>query len=169
MSNLLERLETAGQVVTVQMDEVRFVAFNQLQAIGTRNLNSCSVVIVASSLGAVFAHIPPLPYVTNDPFAGDNHVQQMMDQVQTLVSSQRSHGYFPQSESLLICAVYQGDRALPSQMAIMQQALTVFGVAPIIRTYSVPTNLQNPAQGTVVVLAQNSQQPLVYIEDILQS
>lgn len=169
MANLLERFENSGQAITVQMNETRFVTFQQYQAIGTRNLNSCSVVIVASTSGAVLAHISPLSHQTDDPHAGDNHVRAMMRQVQSLVNHYRSSGYFPQSENLIVCAVYQGQIALPSQVTIMQQALAALGVVPSIRTYIVPTNLQNPAQGTVIVIAHEGQPPVIYIEDVPQN
>ena len=166
MTCLLSRLQANAQILLVNMNEVRFAAFKQIPAIGTKDLGSCSVIIVASKLGAILAHISPLPHPTASSSAGDNHVRSKMAEVQRLVALHQTHGYFPQKDNLIVCAVYQGAIALPIQVEIMKEVLTAIAPPPNIRTYTVPGNDQNPARGTVVVVSNDNQKPIIYIEDM---
>lgn len=51
----------------------------------------------------------------------------------------------------------------------MQEALTTIAPPPNVRTYTVPGDDQNPARGTVVVVSNGNQIPIVYIEDMRQN
>lgn len=57
------------EVVDVKMNGVSSASFvgPSLKAIGTQNLNSCMAVMMASTKGAVLAHIAPRSAFTNDP------------------------------------------------------------------------------------------------------
>ena len=69
-SGMLNTFKEAGQVIVVPMGGVRLVQFQSIPAIGTEGLGSCSVVLIASSKGAILAHIPPRPSMDNtDPLA----------------------------------------------------------------------------------------------------
>lgn len=130
---ILEKLEKGPQpkVALVPMGEFQFVSFSQMTAIGTRNLGSCSVVLIASQYGAILAHIPPLPSQASssastsmslDPYAGDNNVRALMDQVKQLYHYYQSYNYFPASNAHIVCAIFQGEVALPDQVAIMKES-----------------------------------------------
>ena len=160
----LDRLRNAGSVQEVPMGGVQFVAFQQKQAIGTSGLGSCSAVIIASRFGAILAHIPPLPSATQAPGAGDNNARYMMSQVQAHYNANRN--YFPSSETRVICAMYMGQVALPSQVEIMKSYLQVMGLVPTVKYYSVPVNPNIPGQGTVVVTT-GPNGPLMYHDDAL--
>jgi hypothetical protein len=166
-SGLLAQWERAGQVVVVPMGGVQFVAFQQTPAIGTRDLGSCSVVVIASKYGAILAHIPPLPAQPSaDPYAGDNNVRSMMRQVKSLHAHYKSLNYFPDAGTSIICARFRGAVALPDQLQIMQQSLHELGYAPSVRTYDVPGNRTLPGQGTVIVISNASNgNPVIYVED----
>ena len=58
-SGLLTQWERARQVVVIPMSGVQFVSFRQKPAIGTRDLGSCSVVVIMSKYGAILG-----PYST---------------------------------------------------------------------------------------------------------
>lgn len=156
----LDRLRAENKVEEVRMGAVKFVSFQQKDAIGTAGLGSCSAVVLASTLGAILAHIPPLPFQSPDPHAGDVNAQRMMSQVQILYNNNRN--YFPLATTRVICAVYMGQVALPSQVQIMKNSLQAIGLTPILKQYSVPGNPNVPGQGTVVVTSG----PVVYHDDV---
>lgn len=89
---ILAQWQAARQVIVVPMGDVQFVTFQQMPAIGTRDLGSCSVVVLASAYGAILAHIPPQPARPSaDPMAGDNNVRSMMDRVATLYERNKTY------------------------------------------------------------------------------
>lgn len=71
--------EAAGAVKNVAMGQAQFLDFREKDAIGTKGLGSCSVMVIASAHGAILAHIPPQPQATNNPTSGDANVQLMMN------------------------------------------------------------------------------------------
>ena len=78
------------------MGGIDFVDFKILPAIGTSNLNSCSVVAITSENGAILAYIPPRPQsaVLYNPEAGDNNVRAMMQDIRQLYNQGVEYGYF---------------------------------------------------------------------------
>ena len=147
-SGLLAQWERAGQVIMVPMGMVQFVSFQQKPAVGTRDLGSCSVVVIMSKHGAILAHIPPLPpQQSKDLHAGDNNVRLMMIQVKTLYEHHKTH-HFPEAETVVACAQFRGAVALPDQLVIMQENLRELGHNPTIRTYKEPppTRWHRPTQ-----------------------
>lgn len=160
----LDRLRHTRGVQEVPMGGVQFAAFQQMQAIGTSGLGSCSAVIIASRYGAILAHIPPLPSATQAPGAGDTNARFMMSQVQAHYNANRN--YFPSSETRVICATYMGQVALSSQVEIMKGSLQALGLVPVVKYYTVPVNPNIPGQGTVVVTS-GANGPLMYHDDAL--
>ncbi|KAL1850488.1 hypothetical protein Daus18300_012902 [Diaporthe australafricana] len=175
---ILATWEDTGSVLVVPMGEVRFIAFSNTLAIGTRGLGSCSVALVVSQHGAILAHIPPLPLepssppasaqskAESDPYAGDKNVRKMMGYVKDLYNYNRS--FFPTSNTHVVCALYQGEVALPDQMAIMRDVFREMGLDPVRHTYDVPGNRAIPGQGTVIATSfLDGQFPSVWVEDKL--
>lgn len=167
---LLVQAEASLRVLVVAMDDVQLAAFNQrLTAIGTRDLAGCSVVTITSPYGAILAHIPPLPSMTGDSNAGDQHVQRMMDRVRALYNQHRN--YFPATNTFVVCAVYEGEVALPDQKRIIETNVQQMGLTFRPVHYVTPRDPLNPGQGTVLVDAMNrsGEMPAVYVEDRLAS
>ncbi|KAL4877410.1 hypothetical protein BJY04DRAFT_222158 [Aspergillus karnatakaensis] len=170
-SSKLDILQDDGEAVLVSMGEVRFVAFNTgIKAIGTRNLGSCSVVVIASKDGALLAHIPPRPNSHDpDPYAGDNNVRRMMTEIESLHKRCKAAGYFADGDGVIVCAWYNGRVALMDQVQIMRQGLGAMGYNnPIMRSYDVLGNRDRPGQGSVHVdsTERTTQgKPIIYIED----
>ncbi|EED11693.1 hypothetical protein TSTA_108770 [Talaromyces stipitatus ATCC 10500] len=164
-SGILAQWQARHAVLVVPMGGVQFLSFQQQPAIGTRDLGSCSVVLIASAQGAILAHIPPRPLQPSpDPFAGDNNARNMMNQVATLY--QQNRGYFSSADSVVVCAWYNGAVALPEQTEIMSSSLRQLGLNPTIRTYHVPGNRNLPGQGTVIAIkSANQPRPQIYVED----
>lgn len=96
----------AGAIQIVPMGQVQFLDFRQRDAIGTGQLGSCSVVVIASAQGAILAHIPPQPQPTNNLTSGDANVRSMMDRVGTLY--QGNPQFFPSTDTVVVCAYFRG-------------------------------------------------------------
>lgn len=144
------------------MGAVKFVSFQQKPAIGTKGLGACSVVVIASVYGTILGHIPPLPFATSDPDAGDANSQFMMAQIRTLYNNHRE--FFPAATTRVICAWYGGQVALPSQEALMRNSLQAMALTLITKYYPVPVDSGIPGQGTVVVMSGQIG-PVVYHDD----
>lgn len=74
--------------------------------------------------------------------------------------------YSISSETRVICAIYESQLALPSQVEIMTSYLRALGLTPIMKYYAVPVNPLIPGQGTVVVTS-GANGPLMYHDDAL--
>src|SRR5689334_18356023 len=76
----------ASQTYEVEMNQVQLLIFNlrPLQAIGTRNLNGCTAVVIISPFAAILSHIPPQPYLTEHPGVGMQNVRARMEEVLSL-------------------------------------------------------------------------------------
>ncbi|KGO67920.1 hypothetical protein PITC_029590 [Penicillium italicum] len=156
--------DTAGAVKNVAMGQAQFLDFRERHAIGTKDLGSCSVVVIASAHGAILAHIPPQPQATNNPTSGDANVQSMMNQVGTLYRDKQQ--FFPSAETVVICAVFRGQVALPSQLDIMQMSLIGLGLTTKIISYEVPGNSTTVGKGTVIVIKKRDYvKPKILVED----
>lgn len=171
MAGLFAAALEANKALEVGMDKAEFVPFEKqgICCVGTRYLNSCSVTLLVSPFGAILAHIPPRPTLSSsdprDPFAGDRHVEEMMEMVASLHAKHKN--YFPPKKSaLVVSALYQGEVALPDQRAIMSQSSERMGVIPNSAFYSVlkSSDPRRPGQGTVFVDGRG-EKPVVYVED----
>lgn len=156
------------QATVVPMGGIMFVSFQNTSAIATEHLGSCSVVVIASAYAAILAHIPPLPgQYTTDPHAGDIQAQTFMNQVANLY--QQHSSFFPSAQGVVVCAMFNGSVALPSQRDIMSSSLQRMGIRTAIRTYTVPTYQHFAGRGTVIAFGPTSTNPypLIYVEDRL--
>lgn len=130
LSKLDEAKRSGATVVEVAMDEVRGIVFGaKSQCIGTVGLGGCSSVLIVSIYGAILAHIPPRPKDSDptDISAGDRHVQVKMNEVVQLYT--RFQSYFPtNTQSWVVCAVFQNNLALPDQQQIMCESLECLGL-----------------------------------------
>lgn len=155
----------AGAVQIVGMGKVEFLDFRVKDAIGTGQLGSCSVVVIASAHGAILAHIPPQPQPTINPTSGDDNVRSMMNEVSRLYRDNRQ--YFPSAESVIACAVFRGQVALPSQLEIMESHLiNRLGLIPRKISYEVPGNPGIRGRGTVIVIKKRHYpKPKIFVED----
>ncbi|KAJ5236045.1 hypothetical protein N7489_006136 [Penicillium chrysogenum] len=159
-----EAWELAGAVKVVPMGQAQFLDFREKDAIGTKGLGSCSVVVIASAHGAILAHIPPQPQATSNPTSGDANVQLMMNQVGILYRDKRQ--FFSSAETIVICAVFQGQVALPSQLDIMQMSLIGLGLTTKIISYEVPGDSSIVGKGTVIVIKKREYaKPKILVED----
>jgi hypothetical protein len=144
----------------VSMNAFDSIVFSQqLRCIGTDGLGSCSVVLIVSPLAAILGHISPLPDngESNDPYAGDNHVRDFMDRLTAYYVQCQSAGFFPQSSSWVVCAVFCNDVALPDQQKIMETKLRAVGLnVDTSKTYVVPYTADHPDRGSVFVDARGS-------------
>lgn len=162
---LLDIYEDAANAVVVSMGQTGFVSFQQTSMIGTRNLNGCSVAMIVSQHGAILTHVPPQPWATDDPFAGDANVGRMMDDVQRYYNHYQA--FFPVASTHVVCAMYNGAVGLEDQMRIMTRRCNEMGLATEVHHYDVPVDLTAAGQGTVVVVSDRSPLPQVYIQDRL--
>lgn len=173
-TGLFARAQREKRLCAVAMNDAQFLAFHQstISAIGTEGLSGCSVVMVTSQHGAILAHIPPRPSMTDpqDIHAGDQNVQALMNRVASLYTQWQN--YFPVADTFVVCAVYAGDVALPDQKRIIEGNISQMGLSPLSSLfYDVPTNRANPGQGTALIDATDraEQKPAVYVEDKLVS
>ena len=106
------------------MDEIQFQSFHgPITAIGTRDLRSCSVVLLASRLGAILTHIAP---------RGDAHAARMMDRF-TLIYREKKPVYFPaENETWVIMGMINQDgqleMPLEDQKKVIDEKLTNMGL-----------------------------------------
>jgi hypothetical protein len=147
----LAQAKAVGRVLVVAMNEVKFVAFS----------------IIASAYGAILAHIPPRPIPnTSDPYADDQNVQRIMDEVGTLYRERRN--YFIDTDTYAVFALYNRGVALPDQKTIIENTITEMGLQPFNSIlYITPRDPTNLAHGTIFVDSLNraGQKPIVYSED----
>ena len=164
MSGLLD--QNKGRTRQVQMDDVLFQSFHgPITAIGTANLRSCSVVLVASRLGAILAHISPL---------GDAHTLQMMDRF-AHIYQEKTKTYFPsQNETWVVMGMIDKDgqlrMPLVDQKNIIDTKLRDMGLGDrknATYKFKVRPALSSPTfpgKGTVFVDGKGAK-PIVYVED----
>lgn len=154
-----------GETYEIGMDEVLFTPFEGTKrCTGTEELNSCTVVTLVSSLGAILAHIPPRPKLTSsDPEAGDHHTEEKMDEFGRLFHRYRD-SFPPGKTTWVVSAIFQGEIALPHQKAIIERKLGEFGLTYTNSAYMVIMDQVRPPKGTVFIDARG-EKPLVYVED----
>ncbi|KAF3032334.1 hypothetical protein E8E11_000483 [Didymella keratinophila] len=134
--------------------------------IGTDQLGPCSVVLIASRYATILGHVAPLPPVPdpNDKDPGSNHVRKFMNAFVKLCRENKQ--YFPSdTASGVVCAIYDGEVALPDQQRIMHDRLSREGLSVHTSTnYVVPFTAVHPDRGSVFVDSNNSDNVKVYIE-----
>ncbi|GLA42200.1 hypothetical protein AnigIFM63309_010528 [Aspergillus niger] len=91
-----------ANMVVVPMNVVRVVSSHEMFAIGTEGLGACSAIVIASSHGAIVAHIPPRPTASaSDPYAGDNNVRRLMAEVTTLYMRYRDEYFASHTDTVI--------------------------------------------------------------------
>ena len=164
---------TPREAIEVAMDRVGIVVFTQTRGIGTRNLNSCTVVIIVSSYAAIMAHIAPNSLAgaaSGNPAAGLLHVQAVMNQAMALYTQYQA--YFPaQSTSCVISASPDNGVTVPLSHQRNQIAgmLTQRGLTVSATTHHIPVSeVPGPARGMALV-STRSGRPALYIADQLRA
>ncbi|KAK2768151.1 hypothetical protein FQN54_000003 [Arachnomyces sp. PD_36] len=116
-----------GQALEVEMNTLQTISFTghtPHRAIGTRNLNGCTAIIVISEFAALIAHISPLPYSTSDPYAGEDQmrhfVQRICHKLRNLDEDFYSAG---RMKAGIVCATVGGRVALPEQVRLAEDTL----------------------------------------------
>ncbi|KAJ5108601.1 hypothetical protein N7456_005276 [Penicillium angulare] len=164
--------------LVVPMSGVDFILFNAVPVIGTQGLGGCTVVIIASSQGAILAHIAPLPLPTlsdpkpldRDP-VGDQYVESMMSQVDDLYTLYRN--WLQSATVRIICATrcahnnQRADPELSHHVAMMESHLQSMGLRPRRIYYTIPVvrDVNRPTQGTAFVEA-GPDGPIIYHENV---
>jgi hypothetical protein len=146
-----------GQALDVQMNHLEIISFTghtRFRAIGTRDLNGCTVIIVVSEFGALISHISPRPYPTTDPYAGEVHMRAKIMEVCRKIRNQDGDFYTAGRMKVgILCAAHGGRVGLPHQRRIAEMALQRVCRPQCVRTFSyeVGTVPRTGAKGTVFV------------------
>ena len=169
--SLINRLQNTDQIVLVPMNECKITYIGQKLSVGTRDLNSCTGVIILSPLAIILAHIAPRPDGTttaNDRGAGDRHVMSKMNEVAEIYRDHRQ--WFPAEFTACgVFAQYLSEIALPDQEVIVMNTLTSLGIYPENYSYNVPTNDNKPSAGTIVAGWLRRKTCELFIEDDLKT
>lgn len=100
----------------VQMNEVKYLRFDPKvkTCLGTKDLNSCTAIVVLSRNAAILGHFSPRPSTANPNTAtGDTHIKAKMNEFHTLLKQHLSEfTQKPGSAGVVIYAVYMGETAL---------------------------------------------------------
>ncbi|KAL1988825.1 hypothetical protein VTN96DRAFT_7709 [Rasamsonia emersonii] len=163
-----------GEARDVPMDGIKFVSFERdspVAAIGTQDLKGCSVAMIVSTHGALMAHIPPMPYRTLDPHAGERHVHALMHRM-LRPDGVRVPRLFSATSRLaaVVCAtVDDGQVALPGQVDLMCDMLVRYAGVSRVRVagYEVVPSPNYGAEGTVFIDGRRGCPfpPKIYVED----
>ncbi|KAI4087387.1 MAG: hypothetical protein LQ348_002225 [Seirophora lacunosa] len=162
-------LDAYKRTLIVRMDDIQFQPFSdQTTAIGTYALRACSVVIVASRVGAILAHVAPL---------GDEATGKIMDRFKDLYRKHRLSYFGAERHPWVVTGlihtgnddIYQ--EALPDMNNIINQRLELMALQPSSTKYKFKVQLaehspQFPGKGTVLVDAANELLK-IYVEDQL--
>lgn len=154
------------------MNKVGFVSFTGAQtqkAIGTRNLNSCTAVMLVSTKGAILAHISPLPGFTTDRDAGEKHVREKMTELLDLYRRQKDFRLGPEmKKSGIVCGIYLGQIAVPDQKQLIEDILLENlegNPPPRLVPYQINTGGHNQAAGGTVFIDGRHELSKVNVED----
>ncbi|KAI4135348.1 MAG: hypothetical protein LQ341_005893 [Variospora aurantia] len=162
-------LDAYKRALVVRMNDIQFQQFSeQTTAIGTYALRACSVVIVASRVGAIVAHVAPL---------GDDATMRMMDEFKNLYQTYRLSHFGAERHPWVVTGLMHtgiGDLyadGLPDMTTIINERLMAMGLQPSSSNYKFSVRIaehspQFPGKGTVMVDAANDQLK-IYVEDQL--
>ncbi|KAL8961497.1 MAG: hypothetical protein Q9193_001956 [Seirophora villosa] len=156
------------RALIVRMDDLQFQDFSGLTSvIGTYALRSCSVVIVASRLGAILAHIAPL---------GDDYARSMMDRFEDLYQLKLESHFGKDRHPWLVTGLMQigghtYEEALADTNVIINKRLVIMDLEPSSMNYtfqlrSAQDSPQFPGKGTVFVDGKDGILK-IYVEDQL--
>ncbi|KAK2763315.1 hypothetical protein FQN54_009951 [Arachnomyces sp. PD_36] len=163
---LLQALDV-GQVLEVKMNKIDFVSFSPtspVKAIGTRNLNGCTAVLVVSKLGALLGHISPLPYPTTNPAAGENHMREKMTELWHLLFTVHNKSFPDPKKAGVVSATLLGSVGLPAQKKLAEDIFKENDVPVNTFLYDAQNSANMSAKGTVFIDGRQPS-PIVYVED----
>ncbi|PYI09387.1 hypothetical protein BO78DRAFT_404937 [Aspergillus sclerotiicarbonarius CBS 121057] len=166
--------EHPSKVVLVPMNSAKAVSFHQAVAIGTAGLGGCSAIVIASTRGAILAHIPPRPPSAPlwDLNAGDRRATELVTEVIHLYRTHYNEYFSRPTETVILCALFNGSVGLPDQLHIMRRALGP--LAPAVLTYDVPGDQNIPGKGTMFAMGslgftalglRNEGRARIFVED----
>ncbi|KAK2768256.1 hypothetical protein FQN54_000108 [Arachnomyces sp. PD_36] len=170
-SRLAQALEE-DEAVEVPMNKADFVSFvgDGKRAIGTRDLNSCTTVILASAQGAIMAHISPLPGFTTDPNASINHTRTIMHDFLEIYHRRELEFKFGEATKtpVIVYALFVGQVAMPTQRKFIHDILLEnLENNHMPKEYSYDVSVGGhvtPAGGTVFIDGRDGL-PKLYVED----
>jgi hypothetical protein len=174
-SSLFVQALADGEALEVPMNEVEFISFadtETMKAIGTRNLNSCTGVMLVSTRGAILAHISPLPIQTTDPHAGEIHVRRKMTELLNLYRDKKEFRLGPETKKTgIVCGIFMGQIALPDQKELIESILLENledNPRPKLIPYPITAGGHMQAAGGTVFVDGRHGIPRVYVEDVDQ-
>ncbi|KAL9123544.1 MAG: hypothetical protein Q9217_007031 [Psora testacea] len=167
MSGLLHQALNAKPFPTVKhvpMNGCEFQSFvGTITSIGTDNLRSCSVVLIASQLGAILAHVQP-----------QASTEQIMDRFAHLYHAHKKQ-YFPEGNEIWLIkgllVKHDGDEeVLKDRNRVIERKLKDMGLSEArVSTYKFKERLasQSPSRpGKATVFVDGKWlRPIVYVED----
>lgn len=163
----------------LDMNEVKttFFGVNNLDALGTQNLQSCSVIAIISKSAAVMTHVQPCPD-RNDPsgMSGDENMMEKLEEVKAEIEAYPDEFKKNERRAVIVFAKNHRGICLPDQKAIVENFLQdelEFNLADGSKfqslTYNVPNNRMMTGYGTVLIdsAAPNLDFgfPRTYVED----
>lgn len=171
-ANRFVQLQKAGHLLEVSMDAADILLPGGRLAIGTRNLNSCSGIVILGE-AIILAHIAPLPPHPLGaassrllrPGEGEVHFNNVFDVVERLYNEHRN--LFPdRTTSWAIFGSLGGNIAMPAKLAIAKDRFSAMGLPMRFAAYEVaePSERKNPAAGTIIGVLQN-RKTYLYVED----
>ena len=156
----------ANRLNNVPMNDVRFQSFHgPVTAIGTQNLRSCSVVLVASRSGAILAHIMPL---------FSDLATTIVDRFERLYEIHKEEHFSSTNETWVVSGVVEGDgghlTVLDNHDGLVENRLSGMGLLDRKQTWYQfriqPTGSSPNFAGKGTVLVDGSgPEPVVYVED----
>lgn len=175
-TNRYIQLKDAGHLLEVEMDTVKILLPGGPIAIGTKNLNSCSGLVVLGEQAIILAHIAPLPPHPLGassqrpvvPGEGEAHFKNMLNKVHGLYNIHKSR--FPaQTTSWAIFGRFEAKIAMPEKLEMAKHYFASLGLPMKCAQYDIAkaSDRTNPAAGTVIGVLQN-RKAYLYVEDQLQ-
>ena len=163
-SDVYQHAINAGRVYRVAMGEVKPITFNNngtkpINSIGTGNLRSCSVVLVASKHGAILAHLAPRSQTQDQRQYTEAKINQFEQHYQASKTK-----LFPSSKEILVVYGMMQDQdtqeyevVSQDQKQIVEQRLDALGLgSKRVVTYKfkfqkASESPEFPGKGTVFV------------------
>jgi len=106
----------------IAMNQIKYLHFAEnKQSLDIENLNSCTIVVIASSTDVILDHFFSLSQDASvNAVAEDAHIQVKMNQISALLKNHKQNFSTNDSIELIAYAVYRGEIALPSQKTIIE-------------------------------------------------
>ncbi|KAK0837921.1 hypothetical protein LTS02_017869 [Friedmanniomyces endolithicus] len=174
--SMFARLDDEEQILTVDMNEVAILEpDDDYVAIGTRDLNACSGVVIMGR-GIIMAHISPYPTGrsdngNSDGLAGMRHFAELLAEVRDL-HNQHSTLFSDDAVGWGISARFEGEVPLEHHIDLATRMFSAMGLPqqPAFCDVHIPRRDDSPpAKGTAVALrGTRTREPQLFVEDVLQ-